>query len=392
MALTVREIRELKEFKNFKLVAGRSGLDNRIDAIGFLDYEFVVDDPSCIFHRNDFVISSLLFAKDKPELLLTAIRKLCEDRVGALAVKNVCYEELPQDVLDYANEHRLPIFMFGRNDAFYENIAVCLKNKITEKNNQDIFEEKISSFLKNELTMNEQRKLLRELLPNPSQYYQAIFCLSEKEEKRKNNTYYQYFAHGEKNHSQFYYKGGCFFILFFKKNGNDSDDVRKSEISRLLQDCLIGSREDYITGFGEVHSNPEELDYAIREAIYAERYSDIFSIHSSSFSDIGIWQLLFPNYRTPWYQYFRDNLLDKIRAMDSQHDTDFYKTAEEYVRCKGNISQVSESMHLHKNTVRYRINKIKETLNMQDELFFEQQLYMAFYINLLEQRYQNDEF
>ena len=40
MGITVREVLALKEFHAFQLVGGESGLDNRIETIGILDYEF----------------------------------------------------------------------------------------------------------------------------------------------------------------------------------------------------------------------------------------------------------------------------------------------------------------------------------------------------------------
>ena len=42
MGITVREVLALKEFHAFQLVAGESGLDNRIETIGILDYEFSI--------------------------------------------------------------------------------------------------------------------------------------------------------------------------------------------------------------------------------------------------------------------------------------------------------------------------------------------------------------
>ena len=48
MSITVREVWELKEFQAFQLVAGEKGLDNRIDAVGILDYEYALQDLSLI--------------------------------------------------------------------------------------------------------------------------------------------------------------------------------------------------------------------------------------------------------------------------------------------------------------------------------------------------------
>ena len=69
MGITVREVLALKEFHAFQLVAGESGLDNRIETIGILDYEFSVqhdEQPKKWgFRKYDFVLTSLLFAKGR---------------------------------------------------------------------------------------------------------------------------------------------------------------------------------------------------------------------------------------------------------------------------------------------------------------------------------------
>ena len=96
MALTVREIWQMEKFKAFRLVAGEKGLDNEIENIGILDYEYAVEDEELqqkwAFGRKGFVISSLLFAKDHPERILNAFEGLVRDRVSALAVKADCFD------------------------------------------------------------------------------------------------------------------------------------------------------------------------------------------------------------------------------------------------------------------------------------------------------------
>ena len=47
-------------------------------------------------------------------------------------------------------------------------------------------------------------------------------------------------------------------------------------------------------------------------------------------------------------------------------------------------------MHLHKNTVRYRINKVRELLNMEEESSFDMQIFMAFMIDELNQWFHED--
>ena len=120
MALTVREIWQMEKFQSFRLVAGKKGLENEIENIGILDYEYAVEDVELqqkwAFGKRGFVISSLLFAKDHPEKILDALRGLVRDHVSALAVKTVCYQELPEEAIHFADDNALPIFLFGRDD------------------------------------------------------------------------------------------------------------------------------------------------------------------------------------------------------------------------------------------------------------------------------------
>ena len=47
---------------------------------------------------------------------------------------------------------------------------------------------------------------------------------------------------------------------------------------------------------------------------------------------------------------------------------------------------VAEQMHLHKNTVRYRVNKVKELLSMEQDSSFAEQMLIAFKIYELSEK------
>ena len=78
MALTVRDLFDLNIMKNFKLVAGAGGLDRPITRTEILDFEFVQGvgiDRDRMFEGESIAISSLLFAKDNPDLVLDTVKK-----------------------------------------------------------------------------------------------------------------------------------------------------------------------------------------------------------------------------------------------------------------------------------------------------------------------------
>lgn len=389
MGITVREVWELKEFQAFQLVAGEEGLDNRVERIGILDYEFAMQNDReprrWTFRKYDFVISSLLFAKDHPELLLPAIKELKKDEVSALAVKNVCYLNLPEDVLEYADRHQLPIFMFGRDDAYFEDIVMSLKNKIQERSNLEWLEHKIALFLNEELDLKGQRELIRKILVNGTQSYRLAYCfIREQEGKiRDYHSYYCLKEDSKEGQNIFYYKGGCFVVMY----GQDAGEGEKGFLrwKEYLQPMLRMPVEDYWIGFGEPHEDPEQLLLAMKESLAAQQYSCLFDRQRTYYYNMGIYKVLLPCYHNEWMQKYSADIVHKILRFDREYDGDLYKTVKQYVKSYGNIVEVAEEMHLHRNTVRYRINKIRELLDMEEDGSFDLQISVAIFIDELNQ-------
>ena len=89
MAVTIHDVLELDIMKGFKVVAGADGLSEPIVATEILDFEFVQEGTTYrkdkIFEGDSIVLSSLLFAKDQPELVLDAVKRIKELNVKALA-------------------------------------------------------------------------------------------------------------------------------------------------------------------------------------------------------------------------------------------------------------------------------------------------------------------
>ncbi len=385
MGITVREVCALKEFQAFRLVAGASGLSNVIEKIGILDYEFALQDEQKPrkwgFRKYDFVLTSLLFAKGHPELLLPTIRELCGYQVSALAVKDVCYDHLPEDVLAYADEHALPIFMFGRDDAYFEDIVVSLNSLISERKSLDWMEHRIALYLNGELDVKGERELNRDILTKRTEKYRIYFCKVRNEDGmiRDYRKCYQLGA------NVIYYKEGCFVIRYGPDPGDKEKrpETTKKYLSNML--CLPADR--YRIGVGALHEDPEELPYAMKECLYAMMHAQLFDMPIRFFENMGIYRILFPHYTDAWFEGYTKHMMDRIMQSDRETDSQLYATLECYVRKRGNIQDVADEMHMHKNTVRYRINKVREQLDMENDPYFDLQITVAFMIDELHRRF-----
>ena len=87
-----------------RLVAGGGGMSRPITNVGILDYEL---DPSLKerylrtnFQEGQFILSSLLFAKESPQLVAEAVKHLVSRGASGLAVRNVFRLPLPAGSCD----------------------------------------------------------------------------------------------------------------------------------------------------------------------------------------------------------------------------------------------------------------------------------------------------
>ena len=79
MALTVKDIMTLPTLSCMELVAGEKGTNRSITCAGIADHEFAegmnFNEPD-YFEKDSIVITSLLFARDNPDLILPAVEFL----------------------------------------------------------------------------------------------------------------------------------------------------------------------------------------------------------------------------------------------------------------------------------------------------------------------------
>lgn len=92
-----------------------------------------------------------------------------------------------------------------------------------------------------------------------------------------------------------------------------------------------------------------------------------------AFSDLGVYRLLVRLRETPELWAFYRETLSPLAAYDQKQDGELLKTLEAYFNHLGNLRATSEALHVHRNTLLYRLERIKQIsgldLNNADEHF-----------------------
>lgn len=120
MAVTVEDVLKIDFMaERATLVAGRSGLDNVISYVTIMEapdfYEWVTG--------GEFVLTTWYAFVEHPELQVPAFTELAKRGIAAMGIKvNRFVKEIPQDIIDIANQFRLPVFAIRRETKFREII------------------------------------------------------------------------------------------------------------------------------------------------------------------------------------------------------------------------------------------------------------------------------
>ena len=375
--VTIRDFIRLDEMRSLKLIAGEGGLDKEIYRVGILDYEFTKSGVGYdMGWDGEFVLSSLLYARDEQDTLLNAVKRLHKFHAVCLAIRNVFRFSIDQEVIRFSNKNKFPIFIIDDNQLYFEDI-INVFFRLEERSRQN----------------DSKEKLLREILHG---------SFSEKEVKAKaleinyffGNSYYCFFLkpvttagenrlnqlilHGldktlkKQGDSLIRYKSGAFYI----------HSIDPAEPAGIMADywhqAMILDKAHFRTGISELQLFLQNVGDALRQSYYACCYAGIYGLGQAHFENIGIYKLLFLYANNPWQERFLTHIREPLREYDRENKSELWSTLMNYEQCDGNIKTLSALMNTHENTIRYRLKKIfnlfdKEVGNEN----FEMELLMA---------------
>lgn len=98
-----------------------------------------------------------------------------------------------------------------------------------------------------------------------------------------------------------------------------------------------------------------------RQAMAALRFSTAFHPDAmfSYYNDYKFYSLMDAVRQNSNLAQFFDNRLRMMQEYDKANNTDYYETVREFLFCSQNLLKTSLALHVHKNTVSYRITKAK---------------------------------
>lgn len=140
------------------------------------------------------------------------------------------------------------------------------------------------------------------------------------------------------------------------KSGRDHKSVAAEFVARMQ---AIHPRARLVIGIGRPASGPAAWLQSQQQARESWRLGKEWKgTPVTYFGDLGLYQLLTALGTNPEAARFYRKTLGKLIAYDSERNAELVATLEGFFACHGNLSQTAAKLHIHRNTLTYRLEQI----------------------------------
>lgn len=306
--------------------------------------------------------------------LLQNIEQLMEDlwarhAAGLILEVGPFLKKVPDEVIEYARKKRLPLLTLPYEMAVYQVIPQIYLALFEEKNKRS--EEKL--FMRELLYGNEERAIfqLGNFNYRSDRQHIVIFFGFDKEgydEKMIQEMAAALPINLSLTLFSVVYpdKDGVVVILELSQKEPIKDIVNRF-LSAVQHDMGERMKGNTISaGVSSTFYNPERMRACVDEAKKALQLLRGYQIcHSARyFEEIGIYRFFFELENDVQLEDFVTEILGPLINYDQENKSDYLDTLEAYLDFGCNIGETAKYMYMHRNTIKYRITRIEEILDV----------------------------
>ena len=346
-----------------RLLAGQGGLARAIGEVGILDYELVPGLKSRYqrtnFYEGQLVLSTFLYARDNPFLIIDAVKYLVSVGASALVIKNVFHLEIPDAALRFANARNLPVLLATSDSLYFDEVILDVGTRIRELESAIFVQREIDALLAERDDETAVIAHARRLNPSFADELAAIYVLGDDALDANDAIACQGQLVGTHGLLSLF-DGGMLLIL--------SEDLLSENDVAVAVDSLearLHARDiDAHVGASEVHQGTGTLATVVLEAIHAARIAHRNGSGTVWHKDLGTLRAVLPHASSPSMASFAHQVIDPIRDFDTEHNALLERTVTSLIEHDWVLTDTARALETHPNTVRYRMGQIKKVTGL----------------------------
>lgn len=363
--LRVKEILEIPCMKESAILAGHRGLDNPVLCVDVLE----VPDADQWVSPGTFLLTTAYAYKEDASRLEQLVRLLSEGGASGLGIKLGRFiQELPDGVLKTAEQQAFPIVLLPL-ELPYVTVIKKVMSLVFEReqllkdslNKQDILRHTLEKIMSKEENLD----FLRHLNLSPNELCCFLLVESANTKGVDNLIIWELVEKTKLKWEDFFLiqlddATGLLFIF--------REESCFPEVKNIVQSTTIsfqGMPRSYSVGMSGLHSLEEGVKKAYKESRFSLMVmkklmnSKFGFVDFDSLSHLSFW---FTHTDRKGLLHVSHSILDPILAYDKNNNSSLFQTLKVFLLMDCNQKKAAEVLHLHRNSLRYRLAQIEEIL------------------------------
>ena len=375
--VTCRQLLQLDSFANIPLVAGRAGLDRVVS----WPYPKHTKTVSPWVHGGEFLlISGYEFGVNEEELLQMIQEAATSQLSGILVEGGINFKSLSERVIRRADEAAIPLFFASGSVKFIdisrEISSLILENQMLAKRDSSLLDQLLDA---SGLSGQERVGLLeRAGLSGEELFAIAHFIVSMRDEHsglngghvvkdihRTVDAVLENFGLKPISQDGVSPTDAVTYLLYYRDPSQAKSLAEALQKSAARLQALHGESDIYLA-FSQFTLSAQEIQDGFNQAHYTAQLMQhrLLPPGACTFGETGSYQILFRVDRKEILLRFRDDYLKKLYQIDHKSSSQLLDTLRTYLQNNGNMLRTAEILIIHRNTLQYRMDRIKAILQL----------------------------
>ena len=365
-----------------RLVSGKKGLDHPIRWIYFADCSQCLSDEvnlADLIHGEELVIVTNTSLTDDDNKIMDMIRTMQKKHIAGFVINE---GQISERIRKYCDEINLPLFELSLSLHLIDLSQEVCRALIEEESLANSRERVLSSILYSEyvdaeelreqadylgISLGEQARVVvlkvfqPELLPDQTRSIDEPKRMDMRERIKK-EIKWEFRAHGLEKLLLLVQEDMAVVLL-------QADLFSRDLLTDILEHIIEKTEHQYKVkmraGIGTAYDYMEDYRKSYQEAKSALQISRIARMEERVFfyENLGIYALLSQISNEKFLDDYVENCIGKLIKADQLQEGELCATLEAYLDHNCNANATAEALFIHRNTMRYRMDKIKKILN-----------------------------
>lgn len=370
-------LNQSQEQYHLKLLAGQEGCSNAISWVHMIEDTTIIQQ----LWGKELVVTTGHGFQSEEELFMLIKYLIKYNSVGLIINIGKYIFEIPSAIIDYCNEQEFPLLTIPWEVHLADLIKdFCMRCLYSEKEDREL-SKLFQEILTNNQIVEEARPQLMSAFDVDGNFQVVLISVEGSDnfnaiERRKIAFQIELcFEKIDSSYAFFWYDE--YFVLIVNNLKADElkviiDKMHKRAKKRIDDKRVYLGIGSQMKDLGQVYLSYKRAKAAILMAMQ-------FELPIVFFEDMGVYQILFSIEDKQILIEMYHRLLQPLIDYDQKHHGELEKTLFYYLIYGESQITMAKNLYMHRNTINYRMNKIKELLNCQLDTFEEKVPYMLSY-------------